>query len=159
MIRFEVPLPPPSLRANSRAHWSKKKSDADEYSEDVYAYFVGSVGNLNPAPSVMTMAVYGANVQYIARQMSEAGFPWSAAHVHYEWHHAGVAPDHGNLGGNTKYLQDILCMAPKNAKPGYKRWHLGIVEDDAGIVAAYEAVKCAKRADEKVIITITEVEP
>lgn len=137
-VQFSVPLPPPSLRANSRAHWSRKKKDADEYSEDVFTDCQALGARSTP--------VHAAKLRGI--------LPMKAARVRYEWRHAGVAPDHGNLGGHTKYLQDILCMAPKNAKPTYKRWHLGLVEDDKGITAEYEAVKVKTKAEECVVITV-----
>jgi hypothetical protein len=132
-VVFNVGLPPVSLRANSRAHYRRKKKDADEYSVAIAA---------------------DAEFQ-ICRE--HTALPMKKARVRYVWHYAGVEPDHSNLGGHTKYLQDILCMAPKNAKPGYRRWHLGILEDDRGITAEYEAVKVAHRKDERVEITVEEV--
>lgn len=133
-VEFSVPLPPPSLRANNRSHWARKKKAADSYSKDVYARF--------------------ASILYC--QCEDRGWPWLKARVRYEWRHAGVAPDHGNLGGNTKYLQDIICMAPK-AKAGANRWYLGIVENDKGITAEYQAVKVKTKAEECVRVTITEL--
>lgn len=135
MITFTVPLPPPSLRANSRAHWATKKQDADAYSVLVGAWTYDS--DINKKPH------YGT-------------YPWEKAHVTYTWRSCGVQPDHGNLGGNTKYLQDILCMAPRSAA-GRDRWYLGLCADDKGITASYVAEKCAKKADECVVVTIEEI--
>lgn len=137
MITFRVPLPPPSLRGNSRAHWSRKKKDADEYSERVWCAFNEQTG---------------ANCYDVWRNGRNTK-PWKKARVHYEWRYAGVEPDHGNLGGHTKYLQDMLCMAPRGAA-GRDRWYLGLVEDDRGITATYEAVKVKRRAEEAVVVTI-----
>ncbi len=140
-LRFSCPLPPPALRANSRAHWARKKKDADEYS----AVVVSAWGDW----------------------CLDSGFhvqpkPWKAADVHYEWRYAGVEPDHSNLGGHTKYLQDIICLAPKlsmEQAAKYKRWHLGLVENDKGIHATYEAVKVPKRDQECVEVIIRRREP
>lgn len=136
-IRFDVPLPPVSLRANSRAHWAKKKADADAYSEDVWTAWVEdwSESDSSVADSV----------------------PWDHADVTYVWYFAGVEPDHGNLGGNVKYLQDSICMAPKNYAGrdlAKNRWYLGLVGDDRFIHATYQAVKVPHRTDERVEVTI-----
>ena len=139
-IEFTVPLPPVSLRANSRAHWSKKKRDADAYSEAVWrAAFYQDCSPVR-----------------LAIRADRQEVPWAAAHVVYTWHYCGVAPDHGNLGANTKYLQDILCMAPKS-KAGKDRYYLGIVENDSGLTCEYHMEKVAKRTLENVHIKITRV--
>lgn len=128
-IVFQVSLPPPSLRANSRSHWATKKKDADTYSAEVYWHYREQVG----------YKVMG----------------WKQARATFTWFSCGVQPDHSNLGGNTKYLQDILCMAP-TTKAGKDRFYLGIVEDDAGITAEYTSVRVKKKAEECVLIEITQ---
>ena len=141
VIRFTVPLPPPALRGNSRAHWAKRKKAADEYSEDVWAAFNAVPTRVDDCPHCTG--------------------PWETAHVTYVWKYAGVAPDHSNLGQHTKYLQDIICCAPKLSPAQaqkYKRWHLGIVENDAGIEAEYHMEKVAHRKDEAVEVTIRRVD-
>lgn len=134
-IVFSVPLPPKSLRANARAHWAVKKEDADAYADVVAAYWRGArAGQLPP--------------------------PWERARVTYTWKHAGVTPDHSNLGGNTKHLQDILCVAPKlspQQAAKYRRWHLGIIENDSGIEAVFKSEKVAHKADECVEIEIVRL--
>jgi hypothetical protein len=133
-VEFSVPLPPVSLRANSRAHWARKKKDADEYS----------------------LAVLGQFAPWSFYDPAQT-WPWKAAKVHYLWQYCGVRPDHSNLGGHTKYLQDILCVAP-NLSPQqaekYKRWHMGIVENDSGICASYSLYKVKHRDQERVVVTI-----
>lgn len=142
MIRFHVPLPPRSLRDNSSAHWSKKKSDADSYSETVY---------------------HESQYQVFHQDRRDLGdLPWAAARVTYTWRYATSAPDHSNLGRHTKYLQDIICRAPKlspERAAKYSRWHLGIVDDDAGITATFKLEKVAHRADECVLVEIERVLP
>ena len=108
-IRFTVPLPPTALRSNARAHWAAKKKAADEYSLAVFAAYVA-------APDAKKMLLQKS---------------WTKARVTYTWRYCGVAPDHSNLGGNTKYLQDIICRPPVNC--GTDRWYLGIIENDSGI--------------------------
>ena len=132
-IRFTVPLPPGALRSNSRAHWAAKKKAADAYSLYVIVSDWPRQGGGTP---------------------EQMGCPWKQAKVTYTWRYAGVRPDHSNLGGNTKHLQDIICMAPRNTDARYKRWHLGLVEDDAGITAEYRLEKVAHRHQEEVMIEI-----
>lgn len=139
-IEFVVSLPPASLRANSRAHWATKKRDADSYSLRVVDDWLEHCQN---------------DGFYVHSDV------WQKAHVLYVWKYAGSPPDHGNLGGNTKYLQDILCCAPKlspKQAEKYKRWHLGLVEDDAGITAEYRAEKVARKDQECVEVTIRKME-
>lgn len=136
VVSFAVPLPPRSLRANGRSHWAIRKRDADAYSLDVYR------------------ALLATGVQRLGQR-------WRRARVTYVWCHAGVAPDHGNLGGNTKYLQDILCTAPKlppDQAKKYRRWHLGIIANDAGIEAVYRLRKVPSRKEERCEITIERLE-
>lgn len=123
VIEFTVPLPPVTLRANGRAHWRTKTRDADTYSVAVLLAWESCEGIISP----------------------QRGVAWKKATVTYRWRYAGVAPDLGNLGGNTKYLQDILCMAPKS-KAGKNRWYLGLVEDDKGITPVYELEKVAHKS-------------
>lgn len=141
VIRFSVPLPPPELRANSRAHWAKRKHAADEYSANVFYAFVSSLAaGLEP---------------------NTAPVPWARARVRYTWHAAGVLPDQGNIGASTKALQDILCTAPRLAPRvamAYQRYHLGLVENDAGIEASYAVERCRHKADERVEIELERVD-
>ena len=137
-VTLTVPLPPPALRANNRTFWARKSKAANEYSEDVWWAWRGQYCGI------------------IQHTFPDA--PLDAANVHYEWRYAGVEPDHSNLGGHTKYLQDILCLAPKMSLERavkYTRTHLGLVADDKGIHATYEAVKVPKRHQECVVVTVT----
>lgn len=138
-IVFSVPLPPTALRSNSRAHrWAKKKA-ADEYADAIQ---------------------YALGCQRLVAAPRRLWNPWTAARVTYTWKHAGVAPDHSNLGGNTKYLQDIICVAPKlspEQAAKYKRWHLGLIENDSGIEAVFKSEKVAHKADECVEIEIVRL--
>lgn len=136
VIEFTVPLPPVILRANGRGHYMAKGRAADEYS-----HMVGVMTYDSP----------------IWRKPAFGTFPWPAAHVTYTWCYSGVRPDHGNLGGNTKYLQDILCMAPKS-KAGKNRWYLGLIEDDKGIEATYLLERVSHKADEAVVIRVERIQ-
>lgn len=150
-IRFSVPLPPVSLRANSRAHWATKKKDADDYSEAVF--WEGRNQTLRWA------RCRPANNDFHLRDgtvLLHPALPWEKAHVTYTWHYAGVEPDHANLGAHTKYLQDCLQVAPKNGA-GANRYYLGIVENDRGIVAEYKLEKVPHRKDERVEIEVTRL--
>lgn len=143
VVTLTVPLPPVSLRANSRAFWRLKKVDADVYS--------GSV--------LFAVRDHTANCYAFGCPLCLERQPlrWPKAHVRYVWKYAGVEPDHSNLGGHTKYLQDILCVAPKlspKQAEKYHRWHLGIVENDRGITAEYEAVKVPHRRLEAISVTV-----
>ena len=129
-IRFTVPLPPPSLRANSRAHWATKKRDADDYSEGI-------------AWSMMSVR--------------REGCPWKRAAVHYDWHYCGNQPDPGNIPGNVKYLQDIICCAPATMA-GRDRYYLGIVENDKHITPTYAMTQEKRRAAQRVEVVITRIE-
>ena len=146
-VTFTVPLPPRSLRDNASAHWGQRKKDADSYSMDVFA----------------SLHVH-AGETWCRRFMKDNRtdrWPWARAHVTYVWKYASVAPDHSNLGRHTKYLQDIICMAPKlspEVAAKYKRYHLGIIENDSGIEAKYKLEKVAHRRDECVELTIERVE-
>lgn len=130
-IRLTVPLPPVSLRANSRSHWRRKNTNADDYSRAVY------------------LCAYDA-LQPVYRDQNP---PWDAADVHYEWHYASAEPDLGNIPGNVKVLQDILCMAPPT-KAGANRFYLGLVDNDRHISPTYSMVKEARRAAERVVVTL-----
>lgn len=111
-----------------------KGRDADRYSEDVLAAFSGVV-----LPS-----------EWPQPQR------WKKAHVTYTWCYAGVAPDHGNLGGNVKYLQDILCFAPRKA--AVNRWYMGICENDSGITAEYVLEDVKHRDAQCVIVQIVRID-
>jgi hypothetical protein len=128
-----------SLRGNSRAHWATKKRDADAYSEEVYF-------------------AYADPIDRETRIIAEWG--WAHAAVTYTWCYAGAMPDLGNIPGNVKYLQDILCAAPvlgpKQTRK-YRRWHLGLVENDRNIIPEYRLVKVQHRAEERVEITVTRI--
>ena len=140
-ITFTVPLPPPALRANTRAPWYVRKDAADMYSKVV----MWAAGPLY------------SDAQACAHGYADYGYPWARATVHYEWRYAGVQPDLGNIPGNVKYLQDILCMAPKlspEQAEKYKRWHLGLVENDREITPTYEISKVATKAEEAVVVTL-----
>ena len=133
-ITFDVPLPPTSLRANSRSHWALKKKHADVYSRAVWGWAMDALASVR-------------------------GMPWPAADVHYEWHYATTQPDEGNIPGNVKYLQDILCVAPvlpMEQAAVYKRTHLGIVENDRNVHPTYSMVKETRRAAQRVVVTVTE---
>lgn len=136
-VEFTVALPPVSLRANARSHWRTKKADADRYSEYVH------------------MDYYASNLW--SSSAAARTKPWSKAHVVYTWRYAGTAPDHGNLGGNTKVLQDCLQMAPANGA-GANRYYLGLVENDSGLTCEYRMEKVAHRSEEGVVVTITKRE-
>ena len=125
-VEFEVPLPPASLRSNARAHWRKRKADADAYSEGV-------------AWSMMSVR--------------RDGCPWAAARVTYTWRYCGNKPDVSNVAGSTKHLQDIICMAPKNGA-GKDRYYLGIVENDREIEPVYKLERVAHRDQQGVTIRI-----
>ena len=125
-VEFEVPLPPPQCRANSRSHWARRSAAALRYSESVY------------------VAVARQGVA-IPRE------PWKSANVTYTWHYCNGQPDRSNLGGHTKLLQDLLCMAPPSAT---KRYYLGIVEDDRHIWPTYQLVKVPHRINECVHVRI-----
>lgn len=131
-IVFTVPLPYPALRANSRSHWATRKKAADAYSMDVMNGYWSAEFHPHDHTSI----------------------PWDAALVTYTWRYAGAQPDHSNLGGNTKYLQDILCVAPRFAPGKYKRWHMGIVVNDREIEAVFKLEKVAHKADECVLVEI-----
>ena len=140
IVWFMVPLPPVALRANSRAHWTAKKKAADAYSHEVES-----------AVWDETRSQYPRSLRW------NYVYPWAKATVHYEWRYAGVQPDLGNIPGNVKYLQDILCMAPKlspEQAEKYKRWHLGLVENDREITPTYEISKVATKAEEAVVVTL-----
>ena len=127
-ITFLCPLPPVELRANNRAHWAQRKRAADEYSIDV------------------VLAVWAAYGGALLRWQ-----PSVRGRVRYTWRYAGVRPDPGNVPGNVKYLQDILCVAPwlgSRQAARYKRWHLGLFEDDSELEAAYKLEKVRQKADE-----------
>lgn len=132
VLEMTLPLPPVVLRANGRAHYMVKNRAADAYSLEVLGCF--------------------APWSFFAQRTINP-WPWLKAHVTYTWCYSGVRPDHGNLGGNTKYLQDILCMAPKS-KAGKNRWYMGVIEDDKGIEANYLLYKVAHKADECVVVRI-----
>lgn len=127
VIELRVPLPPVMLRSNGRAHYYKRNKAADTYSLLVFAS--------------------------VTRQVVPAAQRWKKARVTYTWCHAGVPPDHGNLGGNTKALQDVLCVAPAGSA-GKNRWYLGFVEDDKGITAEYATKKVTK--DEECVLVRIE---
>ena len=127
-IKFSVPLPPPQCLANSRAHWTRRSQAALRYSEAVY----------------VEVARQGVD---IPRE------PWPAADVSYVWHYCNGQPDRSNLGGHTKLLQDLLCMAPPAAT---KRYYLGIVDDDKHIWPAYDLKKVPHRINERVEVRITK---
>lgn len=161
-IVLSVPLPPVSLRANSRAHWSRKKKDADEYSNAVYDAWNWGEGSLKRDYSGRTpVGVIAEDViRWLDTPMPEDSCPWEKADVEFVWKYCGVAPDHSNLGGNTKYLLDIICVAP-NLGPKqaakYSRWHLGLIENDRNVTATYRMERVAHKADTGVLIHITEI--
>lgn len=137
VIEFMMPLPPPSLRSNSRAHWRTKVTAKQAYSRAVFVWYAEQP------------------YQFFADRF---GFPWKAARVTYTWRHAGVAPDLGNIGPNVKALQDILCMAPKTRQANGTTY-LGLIEDDKGIEPVYKLEKVARRAVEGILIQIERREP
>ena len=139
-VWFMVPLPPACLRSNARTHWAKRKQAADAYSHEVES-----------AVWDETRSQYPRSLRW------NYVYPWAKAHVTYTWRYAGKKPDHSNLGGNTKYLQDILCMAPKLPPAQaevYKRWHLGLVEDDSGITAEFKLERVRHKRDECVLVVL-----
>ena len=143
-VSFTVPLPPPALRANTRAPWYVRKDAADVYSELV-------MWAAGPLYSDVQACVHGC---------ADYGYPWAKAAVHYEWRYAGARPDLGNIPGNVKYLQDIICKAPKlPAGVLYRRYHLGLVENDREITQTYEISKVATKAEECVVVTLRREEP
>ena len=138
-ITFFVPLPPPACRSNSRAFWAAKVKAKQAYSEAVYAAAVGTLSGR------------------VGIALASAVAPWQRARVTYTWRYCGVAPDLGNLGGNTKALQDILCMAPKTMQANGTTY-LGLIEDDKGITPVYELEKVKHKTDEGVLVTILKGE-
>ena len=132
-ITLMLPLPPKELRANNRANrWAKKRA-ADEYADAVAEAWQSQAVRWVPVP------------------------PWARANVTYTWRYCGPEPDQGNIGASTKTLQDILCVAPKlgvEQAAKYKRWHLGIVENDKGITATYATENVKHKRDEGVVVRI-----
>ena len=153
-VEFAVPHPPNALRPNRRAaHWATRSKAADEYSEEVYAYAMGMAMGFNFG-GVMTSAVYGCKPDGLKLR----GGPWQRATVTYTWRYAGVAPDIDNIAGALKVLQDCLCMAPANGKPGRNRYFLGLIENDSGIEATFKREKVAHKDQQCVLVQITKRE-
>lgn len=136
VIEFEVPLPPKAIRSNSRYFWAAKVKAKREYSDAVY------------------QAACENFYARVAMGLSSAVAPWQRARVTYTWRYCGVAPDLANLGGNTKALQDFLCMAPNIGRRENGCTYLGLIEDDKGITPVYQLEKVAHRTDECVVIRI-----
>lgn len=129
VIELTVPLPPTSLRSNSRSHWGQKVRDKVVYSRDVYAEWMCRADRYRHA------LVEKATVLYV-------------------WCHAGTTPDVANLGANLKALQDFLCMAPNTGKQRNDCYYLGIIGDDRNIRPLYRALKVEHRRDECVRVLI-----
>lgn len=139
-ISFQVPLPPSTLRSNSRAHWRTKMGAKQGYSREVLWAWGHSH---EPGPGCCDVE----------------GAPWKAAHVTYTWRYAGVAPDKQNLGANLKALTDIICCAPSTGKLATNHTtYLGLIEDDRGIEPEYKLEKVARRSEEGVLVTIRRAE-
>ena len=134
-ITFLCPLPPHGLRRNTQYRSPQALGRLkDEYSIDV------------------VLAVWAAYGGALLRWQ-----PSVRGRVRYTWRYAGVRPDPGNVPGNVKYLQDILCVAPRlgsRQAARYKRWHLGLFEDDSELEAAYKLEKVRQKADEGVWVEL-----
>jgi hypothetical protein len=141
VIRFSVPLPPPPLRSNSRHHWGAKVRAKQDYSRAVWGWVMVN------------------EHEQMTAFFRDQDPPWKAAAVSYEWHYCGNAPDEGNLGQNLKALQDIICVAPDNGLQVNNTIYLGLVENDKHIAPSYSMVKEARRAAERVEVTVTQREP
>ena len=139
-ITLMLPLPPPALRSNSRAFWAAKVKAKQAYSVEVWEAWLET-----------DAALWRETGTY---RMSDPA--WKRARVTYTWRHCGVAPDLGNLGGNTKALQDILCMAPKTMQANGTTY-LGLIEDDKGITPEYRLKKVKHRAEQGVEIVIERI--
>ena len=135
VIEFRVPLPPAATRSNSRAFWAAKVKAKQAYSRAVWGWMLDA---------------HGGDWTTYYRSL-----PWKRAKVTFRWRYAGVAPDLGNLGANTKALQDIICMAPNTGKMAVNNTvYLGLVEDDKGIEPIFELEKVQRRAAEGVVVRI-----
>lgn len=129
LLELIFPLPPASLRSNSRAHWARKMRDKVAYSRDVYA-------------------------SWMVKQERFEGGVIASASVLYVWRFSGAVPDLANIGANLKALQDFLCFAPDNGRQRNDCHYLGIIRDDRQIRPIFRAMKVAKRSDECVQVLI-----
>ena len=136
-ITFFVPLPPPELRSNSRAHYRTKTAAKQVYSREVWTWF--------------KLADQRLAIDAIL------DLPWQRARVTYTWRYAGVAPDKQNLGANLKALTDILCMAPNNGLQANRTTYLGLVEDDKGVDPVYQLEHVKRRAAQGVSVKIEKL--
>ena len=81
--------------------------------------------------------------------------PLRRVNLRIERHSIGTPDFDGMVGGLKPLIDCLMPMDPKR-----RPWRLGVIADDgpAFVVPDYHAVRAAHRADQKTVITITEIE-
>lgn len=153
-IELTCPLPPPSLRKNSRAGWRQRAEQARLYSWEVNQCYQAWLSETNDALIRLRIRAYpGETVSGVVGGPEVFWLPWPRAIVAYEWRYCGAQPDQANIPANVAVLQDILCMAPDNGSQS-KRCYLGICENDRDLIPSWSMKRVSHKSDECVVVII-----
>ena len=131
-INVTMPIPPPEIRGNSRAHWAKKAGKFKAYK--ITAFYT------------------------LREAMIKSGYsykPVNKVEVHYQVFHCAKAIDHDNFIIGMKAFVDCLASPKTDNDMAH-----GLIPDDSPdhfTIGSIKYIKVKHRTEARVEIEITEV--